>query len=470
MSFSLKQRETEGHELWAIAFYPKFIDVPTTRNTAGNSSKKSKNGSKNTTESSSQEESSVRCNYFATVGGRQANIYEYKSGGKGAGNNGSKEDWKFNLLHSYTSTHTGVEDFFSVTFAHRRSRQIADDDDNDDDDHEEQQYSRVICVGGAAKEILIIDIETGTLEAKLTGCIGPILDLKAICCECKTQQNVNLLCSAAGNELKLWNIDTNACIAVFADLYLIDPIELITVAWHPSGSKIVAAGGHSKNEQVRGIDDNNQNMFQIYIWNVLDSDRVHEAIIASSHVPPGSDNRSRFNSVNERFPASKHNDVHTNKIDCVSWFGDLILSKSIYDDIRMWKPLIPPSRIVNNRDTDTSSILEVQNFNYPGNDLYFLRFATSFTDSSSILAVGNSLGQVFVWDLEDDIDNNSPKILRTVSTSGKKPKKNKPGATHVIRGLAISPDGNTLVGCDSNGDVFRWEKQEVHQILDGLHS
>ena len=465
MSFSLKQRINEGHELWAIAFSTDTVAVPTTpRNTSTSSSSssatKTKKGSKNITE---QKESSIRYNYFATAGGQQANIYEYQSGGKGAGNNGSKEDWKFDLMHSYESTHTNVEDFYSITFANRRSRQIADDDDSDDDGHEErQQNSRVICVGGCAKEILIIDIETGTLQSKLTGCIGDILDLKYINCECKTEQNHNLLCSAAGNELKLWNIDTNACIAVFADLYLSDPIELITVAWHPTGSKIVTAGGHTKNNQVEGIDENNQNMFQIYIWNVLDSDRVHEAIIASSHLPPGSNDRSRFNSLNERFPASKHNDVHTNKVDCVAWVGDLILSKSIYDDIRLWKPLIPPSRIVNNRDTNTSSMIEVQNFIYPGNDLYFLRFATSISDSTSILAVGNSLGQVFVWDLHDI--EHSPKILRTVSTSGKKPKKNKPGATHVIRGLAFSPDGNTLVGCDSNGDVFRWDKQEVHQI------
>ena len=465
MSFSLKQRINEGHELWAIAFSTDTVAVPTTpRNTSTSSSSssatKTKKGSPKITE---QKESSIRYNYFATAGGQQANIYEYQSGGKGAGDNGSKEDWKFELKHSYESTHTNVEDFYSITFANRRSRQIADDDDSDDDGHEErQQNSRVICVGGGAKEILIIDIETGTLQSKLTGCIGDILDLKYINCECKTEQNHNLLCSAAGNELKLWNIDTNACIAVFADLYLSDPIELLTVAWHPTGSKIVAAGGHIENNQVEGIDENNQNMFQIYIWNVLDSDRVHEAIIASSHLPPGSNDRSRFNSLNERFPASKHNDVHTNKVDCVAWVGDLILSKSVYDDIRLWKPLIPPSRIVNNRDTNTSSMIEVQNFIYPGNDLYFLRFATSISDSTSILAVGNSLGQVFVWDLHDI--EHSPKILRTVSTSGKKPKKNKPGATHVIRGLAFSPNGNTLVGCDSNGDVFRWDKQEVHQI------
>lgn len=288
----------------------------------------------------------------------------------------------------------------------------------------------------------------------------------------------NLLCSAARNVIRLWNIDTSACLAIFADSSLGDyhnHFELTSVAWHSTGSKIVTAGGHRSH--VNDLENDAEgNMFQIYIWNVLDSERLQEAIQASSS---GDNDRSKFNSRIERFPVSRHNDVHTDKIDCVEWVGDLILSKSIHDDIRLWMPIYDgTSTIVNNRNINESTIINIQNFQYPGNDFYFVRFATSFVNSSSILAVGNSTGQVNVWNMHDmflqptTLDNNNNYtnqqqqqkhhiILPTVSTSSNNNKSSKKKKIDGIGlNLAFSPDGTTLVGCDVNGRVYRWEKQE----------
>jgi len=265
--FELKQRHRtkEKHELWAIAFCPDSIYLPPvdtnrttttttttgtttatgTSDTSSNSSstdttvvqddktgvtKKTGDTTKNNKEESSsthtrtRTRNSVQYNYFATVGGTKAYIYEYQSRNyKEEHSHGNttcsssnkelldrKKKFNFNLRQLYTSSHP-EEDFYSVTFANRRSQRQIDYNNNNNSnnnnkgDGDEQmttssysEQQRILCVGGATKEILLIDIQTGKLHAKLTGNIGPILDLKAICCESNnntTHNNNNSRCN-----------------------------------------------------------------------------------------------------------------------------------------------------------------------------------------------------------------------------------------------------------------------------------
>jgi polycomb protein EED len=445
MGFSLKQRIRENNKLWAIAFSPEtFVDEqkPTTK------------AAQTEQNASGKQENLIRYHSFATCGGRRATIYEYQSG-KGGDNR--KADSSVHPLQSYISSHSD-EDFFAVTFAQRRSRGHGNNKDG-----EQRLPRQILCVGGACAKILILDVETGSLQATLKGSISYISDLKSISCG-SGPQKYNLLCSATRDQIRIWNLDTLANVCIFAGYPNGHVGDVLSVAWHPTGSRIVSGGGEAPDENDKKSTGGNANKFQICIWNVLDSGRLEEAIEASSYLPDFANDRSQFNPHTERCAVSVHNDVHSNKVDCVAWLGDLVLSKSIFDEIILWKPLIhdDSSKIASSCATK-SSILPIKIFHYGRNDsFYFVRFALSLDYSSCLLAIGNNCGQVYLWDVSDSDNHGPSQILKTALATGKKKTKlRKKNA--IIRGLAFSPDGQILVGCGANGDVYRWDKNLICQ-------
>ncbi len=441
MRFSPKQRFQEKKVLWAIAFSPDSFGAQQ------KSAKKGK-GEKNTSDL-------VIYHFFATCGGPGLSIYEYETRGGGS----SKANKAFQVRHQYTSSNLN-EDFYAITFGRRRSlkRRACRDGKREEQGGLSKQ---VLCVGGAGAQILILDVETCSLQAVLKGSIGSILDLKSISCG-SGDQEYNLLCSATRDQVRVWNLDTLANVCIFAG----DPHghigDVLSVAWHPSGSKIVSGGG----EATDGDDKHsntiiNGKMFQICVWNVLDNPRLQEAIQASSYLPEFADDRSQFNPHIERFAVSVHNDVHLSKVDCVAWLGntDLILSKSIFDEIILWQPAINDDPSGDSSvSASKSSIFPIKTFQYERNDdFYFVRFALSMNSSPPVLAVGNNCGQVYVWDVSDVENDKSSQILKTNAMVNKKKSRSASKQNAIMRGVAFSPDGKVLVGCDANGGVFRWD-------------
>jgi len=446
MGFSLKQRIQEKNPLWAIAFSPDtFVHEQNpikVENTEANPS-------------DTQGQTHYHC--FATCGGQTVTLYEYQAR-KGLS---PEVDSIFHQRQSHTSSHK-EEDFYAVTFAQRQSALPVDRKGKKE---EEQWLSRsVLCVGGACGKILILDVETGSLHATLEGSTSYILDLKSITCG-SGKQKYNLLCSATRDQVRVWNLDTLANVCIFAG----DPDghvgDVLTVAWHHTGARIVSGGGDAPEDDGSDRQIISRKRFQICVWNVLDSPRLQEAIQASSYLPDSVSDRSQFNPHIERFAVSVHNDVHSNRVDCVAWLDDLILSKSIFDEIILWQPIIHDESTSNISDSASSlsSIIPIKTFCYAGNDsFYFVRFALSMDCTSSLLAIGNNNGQVYLWDI-DDIDNEDDRPLQIIKTShtGKKKKAKMNKKSSIMRGLAFSPDGEILVACDENGSVYHWNKNQM---------
>ncbi len=437
MGYALKQKIHEKNLLWAIAFSPDtFVEKQ----------RPAKTTKRRKTEPEIEQENSTHYHCFATCGGKRVTLYDYETK---RGDN-QRVNRTFRVRQTYTSAHTN-EDFYAVTFGYRRCRQ---------DGGKEEKSKHVVCAAGACAIILILDVETGSVQGTLKGSIGYISDLKTIHCG-NGDQKYNLLCSATRDQVRIWNLDTLANICIFAG----DPHghvgDVISVDWHLSGSRIVSGGGDPTDGGGKHSDViRNGKKFQICIWNVLDSPRLKEAIQASSYLPDFVESRSQFNPHIEQFAASVHNDVHSNKVDCVAWLGDLVLSKSIYDEIILWQPVIHPEiGVLSTGSTTKSSIIPIKTFRYDRNEsFYFVRFGLTMVGPPFLLAVGNNFGQVYLWDL-DDFDNEShTEILKTSRGSSKGKSRRLRHA--IIRGLAFSPDGEILVGCDADGSVFRWEKND----------
>jgi hypothetical protein len=589
-----------------------------------------------------------RC--FANCIGRDVFLYEYPinpqpSPIQSDDNTVVKDDNKvFRERQWYTSSRPN-ENFYTCTFAMHKSRRKQRrrpkcttenekherGDDGDDDDHHLEQQSHILCVGGATQSILIIDVNTGDLLVELIGSSGEIFDLKAspkppqddrprpprVSATTVDRHNdddtqktmidnynypsesTNLLCSASTSEIRIWNLDTFACVCIFGG----DPGghrgDVYSVAWHLSGHQIVSSG-NDRTVRIWTIDGNT----------CESGKRIQEAIQASNNITyfdnndeVGSNddndinirinNRSQFHSITERFPWSIHTGVHTfihedSTIDCVTWMGDVIVSKACEGEIKLWLPKENPnsntSRYLtsNNNategnngtddknDDDGANFIPIKTYIYSEPDpIYFVRFALSagggsinsdgcsykeshenennensshsfvaatvnsdysemhlegqkektlkrqqqqkvqskkkksfqtrqeqqqqafgtdnhdndddlYSSTNRIagkgslsgvkLAVGNSLGQVFVWDIEP---NDSTRPTQKLNNNYKNMKKKglsllSPSSTtamsipsaSLMRGIVFSPEGTTLVGCDDNYTVFRWDQKD----------
>lgn len=85
----------------------------------------------------------------------------------------------------------------------------------------------------------------------------------------------------------------------------------------------------------------------------------------------------------------------------------------------------------------------MREFAFSGADIWFLKFAID--PSLQILAVGNAIGQLWLWNV-DGRPLMSP-IARCVTH---------PKCTTVIRHMSFSPDSRYLVCCCEDGTVWKW--------------
>ena len=241
----------------------------------------------------------------------------------------------------------------------------------------------------------------------------------------------NLLLSASrDHNLRLWNIKTNCCIAIFGG-----------VEGHRD--EVVSADFDMKGENIMscGLDHS------LKLWK-LDTTKIKEAIELSYsrvHTTKRKPKKS-FPSVLEHFPHFSTRDIHQNYVDCCKWFGNFILSKSLDNTIVCWKP---GSNLIENKvelergDTKVSILHELD---YKDCEIWFVKF--SMDAHQNILALGNACGKTYLWDMDKD----DPEQIRVMILSD-------PGCNSTIRQTSFSRDGSTLICACDDGKIFRWERQ-----------
>lgn len=285
------------------------------------------------------------------------------------------------------------------------------------------QYTKdpLISIAGVKGIIRTIAPFRSTYKKALIGHGGPINDLKY------HPNKVSILLSSSKDyTLRLWNVNTNICIAIIGGIEG-HRDEVLSGDFNLSGTLLMSSS----------IDHS------LKLWNI-NTPKIIKAIEESEI---SLKTTKSFPTVLINFPEFSTRDIHTNYIDYIRWFGDLILSKSCENCIICWKPGLFDEKIDSvTRSNKNMSILHT--FHAKDCDIWYVRFSLDF--SQKYLALGTQNGKIYLWNL--DIDN--PKHIKKLTITHIKSKV-------PIRSVALSMNGQNLIAVNDEGHIFIWKK-ELH--------
>lgn len=179
-----------------------------------------------------------------------------------------------------------------------------------------------------------------------------------------------LLLSASKDEsIRLWNLRTSVCIAIFAGIAG-HRGEVFSIDVHQEGNCFVSAGQDKT----------------IKIWNLEDPQISHA--IDLSYTEPRRQNNLAFLTLSLQKPIYSTESVHNDFIYCVSFYGNLILSNSRKDRIVLWIP----DRV---RFKGAATIL--REYTISGCGDRYTRF--EICEKLDIFAIGNAEGSISVFSL-----------------------------------------------------------------------
>jgi polycomb protein EED len=329
-------------------------------------------------------------NYFGTVGSNKVTVYQ------------CLEDGTNRLVQCYSDPNEN-EDFYSIVWS-----------------FDQISGNPLIISAGFLGIIRVIDC--GQLECvrHMTGHGSAVNELKI------SHYNSNLLLSSSKDySMRLWNIKTCCCVAKFGgDSGHRD--QVISADFHMLSNKYIISAGMDHS---------------IKIWSI-DKKNINNAIIESDNHKAN----DPFSIQCEPFPCFTTRDVHNNYVDCVQWFGNFVLSKSLDNKIICWKPkqLESECRLANSKTNQINNEISfIDAFTYEDCEMWFIKF--SMDPKQNLLSVGNSKGVTYVWDtdVDDPFDVKPAQLIH-------------PKCQTIVRQTCFNNDSTILICVCEDSTIWRW--------------
>eukprot|EP00850_Spirogloea_muscicola_P002241 SM000008S22330 [mRNA] locus=s8:1123962:1126819:+ [translate_table: standard] len=267
----------------------------------------------------------------------------------------------------------------------------------------------LLAVAGQHGVLRVIDCSSHTLS--LIGHGGSVNDLRV-----QLLQPSLLLSASKDESVRLWNAETGVCVLVFAGAGG-HRNEVLSADFHPADQMTIASCGMDSTIKIWSYADFQQYIELSYSW---------------------TDSPSKFPTKHVQLPVFVAYHVHTNYVDCTRWLGDCILSKSVDNEVVLWRHVRATQ---DGRDEGFVDVL--QRYAVQDCDVWFIKFSMDL--ACTTLAIGNREGTTYVWD------------PRPASTTAPARLKNA-HLRSIIRQTAVSHDGRIIIACCEDGTLWRWDE------------
>jgi polycomb protein EED len=272
----------------------------------------------------------------------------------------------------------------------------------------EKKYIPILMVGGSCAIIKVYNCDLNLEHCHLQGHLNDIYDIKT------HPQNCDIILSASkDHSIRLWNAFLGRQLAIFhgPNGHL---AEVISIGWHDNGKSFVSSG----------MD------YSIRFW------RLDDKLIPDMNKPGLEKPKVKF----IYFPAFSTDDIHDNFVDCCAMIGNLILSKSVYGDLSLWRP---------NKDIYDKCTTIVKQFTYNNHSImWYVRF--SVNPECNIVAVSNTNGEIFIFDIFAQQKLLTGSALQIIKTN----------SSHVCRSISFSKDSKFLICANDIGEMFIYIRKE----------
>mmetsp|Transcript_34907 Transcript_34907/g.75556 ORF Transcript_34907/g.75556 Transcript_34907/m.75556 type:complete len:420 (+) Transcript_34907:273-1532(+) len=276
----------------------------------------------------------------------------------------------------------------------------------------------LLCYGGISGVIKVINFRKKTLDSLIVGHGEAINDLKP-----HPFMAGVILSAAKDDSVRIWNVQTRTQVMVFAGLEG-HRSEVFTADFHPLNGFFVASGG---------ID------YTVKIWDLTQ----HQSLLDKSFSWDGPP--SAFPTAFVQKPTYSCI-IHNGYVDCVSWYGDLLLTKSLHNSLILWEAVYGENGVCD-------GARPLMRYHVENCEVFFMKFAVSA--DHRLVALGNTTGKVFLWDVEGEgkkDGNPKGKKARQVMSVGK----GKQFQNSVVRMTAFSCDNRYLACCCEDGTIACW--------------